>query len=79
MCGLTISVGTGMSVLTWVPSRTRLKEMEWTYNKTTYHEFSNSLEMNPHAAVHFGVGGGAGDLGGNNASPNGKSFRFLYP
>jgi tyrosinase len=44
---------------------------------TKYDEFRERLENGPHAAVHGGVGGGPrglGDLGFQDASPNGKLF-----
>jgi hypothetical protein len=47
--------------------------------ETTYAGFGGQLENGPHSAVHFGVGGGGpgngppGDLGWNDASPNGMS------
>ena len=44
--------------------------------QTTFDGFRNALENGPHAAVHAGVGGGffgLGDMGLQNASPNGES------
>jgi len=43
---------------------------------TSYDAFRAKLEDGPHAAVHLGVGGGGrglGDMGTQNASPNGTS------
>ncbi len=43
--------------------------------QTTYDAFRETLENGPHAAVHGGVGGGPrglGDIGFQDASPNGK-------
>jgi hypothetical protein len=53
--------------------------IEYAMNQTTYAGFTQELENGPHSAVHFGVGGGGprngppGDLGWNDASPNGMS------
>jgi tyrosinase len=41
---------------------------------TDFQEFANWLENSPHAAVHFGVGNGQGDLA-PNTSPNGTLLR----
>jgi hypothetical protein len=50
--------------------------------ETKYDDFRFRLESGPHAAVHGGVGGGPrglGDLGFQDASPNGKSELSMFP
>jgi len=53
-------------------------QMEWVNAEATYAGFNGALENTPHAAVHFGIGQQDGDVGANNASPNGKSC-LLFP
>ncbi|KAK0657809.1 hypothetical protein B0T16DRAFT_386283 [Cercophora newfieldiana] len=45
--------------------------------ETVYDDFRRQLESRPHAAVHGGVGGGRGDMGLQDASPNDPLF-FLH-
>ncbi|KAK4448376.1 hypothetical protein QBC34DRAFT_352975 [Podospora aff. communis PSN243] len=45
--------------------------------ENVFSEFSNRLENEPHAAVHLGVGGVAGDMGPQSSSPNDPLF-FLH-
>jgi len=40
--------------------------------ETSYDAFRNALESGPHTSVHGGDGGPIGDMGSQNASPNGK-------
>lgn len=40
---------------------------------TVFDSFRRDLEGGPHGAVHGGVGFGTGDMGFQNASPNGES------
>jgi len=47
-------------------------------SRTTYDEFRYALENGPHSAVHFGVGGPGGDMGTQNASPNGTYLTLPY-
>jgi tyrosinase len=44
-----------------------------------FDDFRRDLENGPHGGVHRGVGFGYGDMGFQNASPNGESCRLWRP
>ena len=46
-------------------------DIEWLNSETVYSSYNGAMESGPHSSVHIGVGQQDGDLGANNASPNG--------